>query len=128
MEPRPARTSLRRTWRQIHVPIAQWCFKHRWIVVGGWLIALVVVLGLAKTTGSDFNSDFTLSSTDSGATVSLLHEDFPAASGENDQIVFRATGGATTRASAVRARVTAALERVTHGPRRPIRPGRRSRS
>jgi putative drug exporter of the RND superfamily len=96
--------------------IAQWCFIHRRIVVAGWLLAAIAVLVLAKSAGSNFNSDFTLPSTDSGAAVSLLTKNFPAASGENDQIVFQTSGGATVRSAAVRTDVTAALEQVAKVP------------
>ncbi|WP_194908778.1 MMPL family transporter [Catenulispora rubra] len=96
--------------------IAQWCFVHRRIVVAGWLLAAIAVLVLAKSAGSNFNSDFSLPSTDSGAAVSLLTKNFPAASGENDQIVFQTSGGATVRSAAVRADVTAALEQVAKVP------------
>ena len=75
--------------------LARWCFQHRRWVVAGWLLAMVAVVGLGKAAGTDFGSNFSLPNTDSQAAVSLLTKNFPAASGEGDQIVIQATHGAT---------------------------------
>ncbi|WP_329136116.1 MMPL family transporter [Streptomyces sp. NBC_01476] len=98
------------------VRLARWCFVHRRRVVTGWLVALVVVLGLSHTISSDFNSNFNLPGTDSQAAVSLLAKNFPAASGEGDQVVFETAHGATVRSAAVEHKVTAALTRVAEVP------------
>jgi len=91
---------------------ARFSFQHRRIVVAGWLLAAVFVLVLSSATGSKFNSSFNLPGTDSQSAVSLLTKNFPAASGEGDQVVFQTTGGATIRSPTVKTAVTAALGRV----------------
>ncbi len=96
--------------------LARWCFEHRRKVVASWLLALVVVLGLSHAMGSDFNSNFSLPGTDSQAAVNLLSKNFPAASGEGDQIVVQASHGTTVRSSSVKTAVTAALAKVAHVP------------
>ncbi len=96
--------------------LARWCFQHRRWVAAGWLLAMVAVVGLGKAAGTDFGSSFSLPNTDSQAAVSLLTQNFPAASGEGDQIVIQATHGATIRSAPVRAEVTAALAKVAAVP------------
>jgi RND superfamily putative drug exporter len=96
--------------------LAHFSFRHRRLVVAGWILAAVVVLAVSSTTGSKFNSNFNLPGTDSQAAISLLTKNFPAASGEGDQVVFQASRGATIRSPAVQTAVTAALDKVAKVP------------
>jgi RND superfamily putative drug exporter len=96
--------------------LAHWSFRHRRLVVAGWLLAAVAVLALSSASGSKFNSNFNLPGTDSQAAVSLLHTNFPAASGEGDQVVIQATHGTTVRSGAVKTAATAALATVAQVP------------
>ena len=98
------------------IRLSRWCFEHRRRVVAGWLLALVAVLGLSQALGSKFSSDFSLPGTDSQAAVTLLAKNFPAASGESDQVVFQARHGSTVRSAPVQAAVTAALAKVAKVP------------
>ena len=98
------------------IGLARWCFAHRKRVVAGWLLALIVILGVSKKVGSDFNSNFNLPNTDSQAAVSLLTKNFPAASGEGDQVVIQTSRGETVGSPAVRAAVTTALAKVAKVP------------
>jgi RND superfamily putative drug exporter len=79
------------------IRLAHWSFRHRRMVIAGWLIAAVVVIGLSSASGSKFNSNFNLPNTDSQAAVSLLTKNFPAASGEGDQVVLQAARSAPLR-------------------------------
>jgi RND superfamily putative drug exporter len=96
--------------------LARWCFTHRKRVVALWLLALIVVLGVSRAAGSDFNSNFNLPNTDSQAAVSLLTKNFPTASGEGDQIVVQATAGSSVRTATVQNAVTTALAQVAKVP------------
>ena len=98
------------------IRLSRWCFEHRRKVVAGWLLALVVVLSLSQGLGSKFSSDFSLPGTDSQAAVTLLTQNFPAATGEGDDVVIQSTHGATVRSASVRAAVTAALAKVARVP------------
>jgi RND superfamily putative drug exporter len=98
------------------IRLAHWSFQHRRTVVAGWLLTAIVVVGLSSASGSKFNSNFNLPNTDSQAAVSLLNRNFPAASGEGDQVVIQATHGATIRSLAVRRAATSALTRVSKIP------------
>jgi RND superfamily putative drug exporter len=96
--------------------LARWCFSHRKLVVPGWLLAMMTVLTLSQGLGPSFNASFGLPHTDSQAAVDLLEKNFPAASGESDQIVIEATNGSTISSLPVRSAVTAALARVAEVP------------
>jgi RND superfamily putative drug exporter len=96
--------------------IARWCFEHRWTVVVAWVVALVALIGVSRVAGSDFNSDLSLSNTDSQAAVDLLSRNFAAVAGEGDDVVFQATNGATVRSPKVRDAVTVALAKVAAVP------------
>jgi RND superfamily putative drug exporter len=98
------------------IRLARLSFKHRKRVLAGWLLALVVVVGLSSAGGSEFNSNFNLPNTDSQAAVSLLARNFPAASGEGDQVVIQATHGANVRTASVKTAVTKALAKVAKVP------------
>ncbi|MBV9792752.1 MAG: MMPL family transporter [Actinobacteria bacterium] len=96
--------------------LARWCFEHRWRVLAAWLLALVALAGISKSAGSNFDTVLSLSGTDSAAAATLLTDNFPAAAGEGDQIVFQARSGTTVRSAPVRAAVSAALVRAAAVP------------
>ena len=96
--------------------LGRWCFCHRKGVLAGWLLALVAVVAVSTATGSSFNSSLNLPGTDSQAAVTLLQKNFPAASGESDQVVIQATHGATVHSPEVRTAVSGALTRVAQVP------------
>ncbi|MFF2523242.1 MMPL family transporter [Streptomyces liangshanensis] len=96
--------------------LAKWCFRNRRKVVGAWLLALVVLLGISQSLGSQYNESVSLPGTDSQAAVSLLKKSFPSASGENDQVVVEARNGTTVRSASVKDPVTAALAKVAAVP------------
>ncbi len=96
--------------------LARWCFEHRWRVVAVWLLALIAIAGVNAAAGTSFNTDLSLSNTDSQAAATLLATNFPSAAGEGDQIVIQASHGATIRSAAVRAAVTSALARAAAVP------------
>ncbi len=92
--------------------LGRWCFEHRKRVVATWLLAIVVIAGVSAAVGSSFNSNLSLPGTDSQAAAALLAQNFPAASGEGDQVVIQATHGTTIQSAPVRSAVTAALAKV----------------
>jgi RND superfamily putative drug exporter len=96
--------------------LARWCFTHRRRVVAAWLVAMVAVVAVLASAGSKFNASLSLPGTDSHAAQTLLTQNFPAASGEGDQVVIQTTHGATVRSPAVRGAVASALRRVSALP------------
>ncbi len=92
-----------------------WAAGHRRIVVLGWIVALVGTLLASGAVGSNYSNSFSLSGTDSQRAVDLLRRNFPAQSGDSDQVVIYARHGAVTEAS-VRARVTPMLAEISRLP------------
>jgi RND superfamily putative drug exporter len=95
--------------------LGRWCFQHRRLVLVFWLAALIVVGGVSAAAKTDFSSKFQLSNTQSSTALSLLQKDFPAVSGDADQIVLQAKTG-TIRAAAVKTPIAKMLAEVATLP------------
>ncbi len=94
--------------------MARWCFRRRAWVLIAWL-ALLVILGVTgRAAGSAYSDTLTLPGTGSTAALNLLGKAFPGHAGDQDTIVWRASGG--VRAPAVQARITAMLGKVAAAP------------
>ncbi|HJZ06763.1 MAG TPA: MMPL family transporter, partial [Trebonia sp.] len=95
--------------------LARWCFQRRAWVLVGWL-ALLVILGVGgRAAGSAYSDTLTLPGTGSTAALHLEEQAFPGHAGDQDTIVWRASGG-DVRTPAVRARISAMLARVADAP------------
>jgi RND superfamily putative drug exporter len=95
--------------------IARWCFRHRFIVVGIWLVVLVSVSIGAKIIGSDFSNSFSLPGTDSTKALNLLQAVSQSASGETDTIVWQVSSG-SVRSASVENHINAMLSNVATIP------------
>jgi putative drug exporter of the RND superfamily len=93
------------------VRLARVCNRHRWRTFLAWLLALVVIQGIAASVGVKQISSFRLPGTESQRAYDLLAERFPAAKGDTDQLVFKARTG-TLNDAANKARIEAALKKV----------------
>ena len=91
--------------------LARWCFRHRWIVLAGWLALVVATVAAGSAAGTDFASRFQLPHTQSAEALKLLQSEFPMASGSTDQIVVGVSTGQVTD-PAVRSRVEPVLQRI----------------
>jgi putative drug exporter of the RND superfamily len=95
--------------------IARWCFRHRFIVLGVWIIALVATAGLNQSIGTSFSNNFTLPRTDSSRALDLLKTVSPPASGETDTIVWHVSNGSVGN-DATKQRINAMLQNVSKIP------------
>ncbi len=95
--------------------LARWCFRHRRLVLAVWLVALVVVSGIAHSAGSSYSNNFSFPATDSSRAEDVVKANFAAQSGDSDQIVVQARH-ATLADPAVRAEVTDLLTSVSRLP------------
>jgi putative drug exporter of the RND superfamily len=95
--------------------VARWCVRHRRRALIAWVVLLLAVLGVSSAVGTRQADQFTLKGTESQRAQDLLKREFPAQSGDVDQIVFHARQGRITD-RAIRARITAALARVARLP------------
>src|SRR2546428_6909040 len=73
--------------------VGRWAAGHRRLVVLGWIVALVGAYGASSAVGTNYSNSFSLKGTDSQRAVDLLKRNFPAQSGDSDQIVFHARSG-----------------------------------
>jgi RND superfamily putative drug exporter len=91
--------------------IARWSAAHRKTVLVGWLVALVAVMGVSNAIGTNYANSSSSGNTDSQRATDLLKQNFPAQSGDTDQIVFHASDGKVTDPQ-VRSRIAPMLARV----------------
>jgi RND superfamily putative drug exporter len=92
-----------------------WAAGHRRIVVLGWIVALVAAFGASSAVGTNYGNSFSLKGTESQRAVDLLKRNFPAQSGDSDQVVFHARSGSIT-APAMQARIAPVLEQIARLP------------
>jgi len=70
--------------------LARFCFRRRWVVLGAWIAALVVLSGVSGAIGTDYHTSFTLPDTESLVVQQTLESVSPARAGFTAQIVFAA--------------------------------------
>ncbi len=92
--------------------IAAWCFRHRRVVVLGWLMAVAAVFGLSQVSGSAYSNSFSLPNTESTQALNLLKANATAQSGDSEQIVIAARNGTTLTDPAVRAQADALFAKL----------------
>src|SRR5579875_3814884 len=82
--------------------IATWCVRHRRVVVAGWLVALIALVGVLSSTGSGYENSFGLKGTQSYEAQQLLKQAAPKAAGDREQIVIAVKHGSVTSSAAAR--------------------------
>jgi RND superfamily putative drug exporter len=95
--------------------LANWCFTHKFVVLGSWVAVLAAAVFLQSSTGSNYSSGSRLSGTQSATAQNLLQQAAPSAAGDTERIVFATKNGVVTQ-PAVRARVQATLAKVARLP------------
>ena len=95
--------------------LAQWCFRHRVIVLVAWVAAVAGANAIESGVGSAYTDNFKLPHTQSFDAVRLLQRNVPRSSGDSDQIVTAVRSGRVTDA-ATRARVESVLATVDAQP------------
>jgi RND superfamily putative drug exporter len=73
--------------------LARWsrfAARRHWSVLGGWLVALILIGALSTTLGGTFVDSFEIPGAESQRAVDLLNETFPTQAGDTAQIVVRA--------------------------------------
>ena len=73
--------------------LAAWCHDRRRTVIGLWVAAFVVSIGLWATAAGEFVNNFQLPGTESQRTYDLLTERFPEQSGDTASVVFAVEDG-----------------------------------
>ncbi len=73
--------------------LARACARHRWITIGSWVVAAVVIAVAAATVGGTLVDEFTIPNSDAQRAQDLLEAQFPSQSGEAAQLVFATESG-----------------------------------
>ena len=70
--------------------LTDFCYRHRRLVVAGWLVVLVATVVAGSRFGGGDTTDYGTPGSESKAATNLLDERFPARSGDTIDIVWRA--------------------------------------
>jgi RND superfamily putative drug exporter len=73
--------------------LARWSFRHRWIVLALWLVALIGVRAVDATIGTGYSDKFQPPGTDSTRVQQMLEAASPGAAGDTSRIVFAVASG-----------------------------------
>jgi RND superfamily putative drug exporter len=96
---------------------ARWSVRHRWWVIGGWVVLVLGLVVLSRLAGGAvYRDDLSFSGYDSQDARAVLEREFPSAAGDSDQIVFHTVSGRVTD-PVVRDRMQAMFEQVAQLPR-----------
>ncbi len=79
--------------------LGSWCAAHPWRAIGAWVLAAVVIGGLAAG-AKGYSDNFSIPGTESQQATDLLQERFPTQAGASAQVVLRADGSLTDPANA----------------------------
>ncbi len=94
--------------------LARTSYRHRRLVVLGWVVGLVLLTFVASSAGSAYSQTFRLSGADSQAATDLLQTRFPSQAGSSADIVFKATAG--VKDPAIQARLNDLFARIAKLP------------
>jgi putative drug exporter of the RND superfamily len=95
--------------------LGRWCFRHRYVVIGAWLLVFIALGVASQVVGSSFSDKFTLPGTQSSKATALLSTQVHGSSGDSDTIVLHAKTG-QVGTSANEANVTTMLAQVAQVP------------
>ena len=95
--------------------IARWCFRHRFVVIAAWVVALAGLTALGQAVKSNYNNSFSLPGTGSTMAQQLLARAVPAQAGDSDTIVWQVSTG-TVRDRMVEVKMTRVLNRIATMP------------
>ncbi|MFC7548500.1 MMPL family transporter [Plantactinospora sp. GCM10030261] len=90
--------------------LAGWSYRHRWLALLVWLVAVVGVSVGAQAAGTAYRNDFSLPGTESQRALDTLRAEAPVAAGSTVQIVLADPDG--LRTPDTQRRVTAMLAEV----------------
>jgi putative drug exporter of the RND superfamily len=93
--------------------VARWCYQHRFLVLGAWIVVLFATFFGASSTGSNYAAGTQLSGTPSARAAALLQRAAPSVAGDTETIVFETKTGHVTD-PAVRAQIQQMLAKVGH--------------
>ncbi len=69
--------------------LASWCYHHRRPVLFAWVVLLVASIATAQLVGTHFQNKFSSGDVPSQRALDILQSRFPAAAGDQAQVVFK---------------------------------------
>src|SRR3954469_16416307 len=90
--------------------LADLAYRRRGRMVLGWIVAVVVIIGLGSALAGEFNADYNTPGSESKAAADLTQQRFGGYSGGEVYVVWKDPAGA--RSAAARARVDAFLAKA----------------
>ena len=68
-----------------------WCARHRWLVIGCWVVVLASAVAMGRAWGGETSLVFEVPGAESQEAFDLLDERFPARAGDTADVVFAAS-------------------------------------
>ncbi len=96
--------------------LARWCFRHRYVVLLGWLATFVALVVVSKQAGKAYDEGFSLPGTGSTHAQQLLASSAQRPSSGDDTIVVHTLDSTLVTDPAVQQKVTAALQKASTLP------------
>ena len=96
--------------------IGSWCFRHRRLVLAGWLIVIAALAVVAANVKQPTTDSFNIPGTQSQQALDLLNQKFPGAGGAQAQVVFSVPAPRTLNDAADRQAVEATLAELRKLP------------
>src|SRR5437899_2579901 len=96
--------------------LARWSYRHRKLVVVGWIALLVALGAVSNKVGNAYSDNFDLPGVESVKALELLKERAPASSGESAQVVFASKDGATLKDGANKRSIDALVAKLSAMP------------
>ena len=96
--------------------IGSWCFRHRRLVLAGWLAAIALLAVVALNVKQPTTDSFSIPGTQSQQALDLLNEKFPGTGGAQAQVVFSVPAPRSLTDAAERQAVEATLAELRKLP------------
>ncbi|HTU38232.1 MAG TPA: MMPL family transporter [Acidimicrobiales bacterium] len=96
--------------------IGTWCTRHRRVVVGGWVVAIIVLAVVGLAVKQPTSNAFNIPGTESQQALDLLNEKFPGTGGAQAQVVFSVPSPRTLTSAESRQAVESTLAELKNLP------------
>jgi RND superfamily putative drug exporter len=96
--------------------LAGMSYRHRRLVLVGWLVVILAVVSLGLLSGGRTVDNFTVPGTQSQQALTQLQDALPALAAPSTQVVFAGTGTAKVTGLAQRAAIATSITRLRSGP------------
>src|SRR3954451_24809488 len=93
--------------------LPRWCSRRKFVALGIWVLALLVLGGLSASAGSGYTDSFSLPGTESTTALNLHTDNCDTESTDTTRVVF-AAGDVT--APATQPRIIQTLGKIAKGP------------